>query len=265
MRLAEKVAMVTGGGAGIGRAIVLALAREGADILVADIQLGAAEAVAKEVRDCGRRAAAIPVDVTQEAQVQRAIADGIRQFVRIDILVNNAGVIPGIGHPFTRQTEADWDRVYNVNVKSIFFTCKAIAPHFIERKSGKMINIASIAGPLASPTMPSYSVSKMGVITFTRILAKELAAYNVNVNAICPGLLWTDMWKGIGEVLRATNPAYRDLTPRQMFEKRVEEWVPLKREQTPEDIGSAAVFLASEEARNITGQALMVDGGVVMH
>ncbi len=264
MRLAEKVAMVTGGGAGIGRAIALAMARGGADILVADIQFGTAETVAKEVRDLGRRAAAIPVDVTQDAQVERAIADGVRQFGRIDILVNNAGVIPGLGHPFTRQTEADWDRVYDVNVKSIFFTCKAIAPHFMERKSGKIINIASIAGPLASLTMPSYSVSKMGVITFTRIVAKELAAYNVNVNAICPGLLWTDMWKSIGEVLRATNPAYRDLTTRQMFEKRVEEWIPLKREQTPEDIGHAAVFLASEEARNITGQALMVDGGVVM-
>ncbi|MBI1999999.1 MAG: SDR family NAD(P)-dependent oxidoreductase, partial [candidate division NC10 bacterium] len=102
MRLAEKVAMVTGGGAGIGRAIALAMAREGADILVADIQLGTAETVAKEVRDLGRRAAAIPVDVTQDAQVERGIADGIRQFGRIDILVNNAGVIPGLGHPFTR-------------------------------------------------------------------------------------------------------------------------------------------------------------------
>jgi NAD(P)-dependent dehydrogenase (short-subunit alcohol dehydrogenase family) len=104
----------------------------------------------------------------------------------------------------------------------------------------------------------------MGVITFTRIVAKELAAYNVNVNAICPGLLWTDMWKRIGEVIRATDPAYRGLTPRQMFERRVEEWIPLKRAQTPEDIAHAAVFLASQGARNITGQALMVDGGVVM-
>jgi NAD(P)-dependent dehydrogenase (short-subunit alcohol dehydrogenase family) len=104
----------------------------------------------------------------------------------------------------------------------------------------------------------------MGIVTFTKIVAKDLAPYNVNVNAICPGLLYTDMWKKIGEVIRETNPAYADLTPRQMFEKRVEEWIPMKREQTPEDIGHAAVFLVSEEARNITGQALMVDGGVVM-
>jgi len=264
MRLAEKVAMVTGGGAGIGRAIALAMAREGADVLVADIHLGAAEGTAKEVRDLGRRAAALPVDVSREAQVQQAIADGIRQFSRIDILVNNAGVTPRLGLPFTRQEEADWDRVFDVNVKSVFFTCKAIAPHFMERRSGKIVNIASIAGPLSSQTMPSYSVAKMGVITFTKIVAKELAAYNVNANAICPGLLYTDMWKGIGEVIRETNPAYRDLTPRQVFERRVQEWIPLRREQTPEDIGHAAVFLASEEARNITGQALMVDGGAAM-
>jgi len=262
--LTDKVAMVTGGGAGIGRAIVLAMAREGADIVIADLRLEAAEAVAREAQDLGRKAVAIRVDVAQEGEVRRAIADGIRQFGHIDILVNNAGVTPGLGLPFTRQEEADWDKVFDINVKSVFFACKAIAPHFMQRRSGKIINIASIAGPLASLTMPSYSVSKMGVITFTRIVAKELAASNVNVNAICPGLLWTDMWKNIGEVIRDTNPAYRDLTPRQMFEKRVEEWIPLKREQTPEDIGFAAVFLASEEARNITGQALMVDGGVVM-
>ena len=265
MRLAEKVALVTGGGAGIGRAIVLALAREGADLLIPDIRLESAEAVAKEVRDLGRRATAMHVNVTEQARVEQAIADGIRQFGKIDILVNNAGVTPGLGLPFTRQIEADWDKVFNVNLKPVFFTCKAIAPHFIERRSGKIVNIASLAGPMSSQTMPSYSVSKMGVVTFTRIVAKDLAAYNVNVNAVCPGLLYTDMWKAIGEVIRETDPAYRDLTPRQMFERRVQEWIPLRREQTPEDIGEATVFLVSEAARNITGQTLMVDGGAFMH
>jgi meso-butanediol dehydrogenase / (S,S)-butanediol dehydrogenase / diacetyl reductase len=264
MRLAGKVAMVTGGGSGIGRAIVLALAREGADILIPDIQMANAEAVVREVRGLGRTSIAQRVDVSTEAEIQTSIHDGIRAFGQIDILVNNAGVNPGLGLPFTRQVEADWDKVFDVNMKSVFFTCKTIAPHFMERHAGKIVNIASIAGPLSSTTMPSYSVSKMGIITFTKIVAKDLAPYNVNVNAICPGLLYTDMWKKIGEVIRETNPAYADLTPRQMFEKRVEEWIPLKREQTPEDIGHAVVFLVSEEARNITGQVLMVDGGVVM-
>jgi meso-butanediol dehydrogenase/(S,S)-butanediol dehydrogenase/diacetyl reductase len=264
MRLADKVAMVTGGGAGIGRAIVLAMAREGAHALVADVRPETAEATAKEVRALGRKAAVLRVDVSRESDVEQAVAEGIRQFGGIDILVNNAGVTPGLGLPFTRQSEGDWDRVFDINVKSVFFTCKHIAPHFIERRAGKIVNIASIAGPLSSQTMPSYSVAKMGVVTLTKVVAKDLAAYNVNVNAICPGLLWTDMWMRIGETIRETNPAYATLTPRQMFEQRVREWIPMKREQTPDDIGHAAVFLASEEARNITGQALMVDGGCVM-
>jgi len=264
MRLVGKVAMVTGGGMGIGRAIVLAMAREGADVLIPDIQVANAEAVVEEVRGLGRKGMAVRMDVTRESQVEAAIAEGIGVYGRIDILVNNAGVTPGLGLPFTRQVEADWDKVFNVNLKSVFFTCKHIAAHFMERQYGKVVNISSIAGPLSSQTMPSYSVSKMGVITFTKIVAKELAPYHVNVNAICPGLLYTDMWKKIGDLMRETDSAYAHLTPRQMFEKRVQEWIPMKREQTPEDIGHAAVFLASDEARNITGQALMVDGGVVM-
>jgi NAD(P)-dependent dehydrogenase (short-subunit alcohol dehydrogenase family) len=256
--------MVTGGGMGIGRAIVLAMAHEGADVIIADIQVANAEVVVKEVEGLGRRAMALRMDVTSEAQVQTAIADGIGACGQIDILVNNAGVTPGLGLPFTRQVEADWDKVLSVNMKSVFFTCKHIAPHFMQRRYGKIVNISSIAGPLSSPTMPSYSVAKMGIITFTKIVAKELAAYHVNVNAICPGLLYTDMWKKIGDLMRETDPAYTQLTPRQMFEKRVAEWIPMKREQTPEDIGHAAAFLASDEARNITGQALMVDGGAVM-
>ncbi len=264
MRLAEKVAVVTGGGAGIGRAIALAMAREGADVLIPDIQIKNAEAVAGEIRALGRRAQVVRTDVSKEAEVQGAIAQAIREFGRIDILVNNAGINPGLGLPFTRQVETDWDRVFHINLESVFFGCKAIAPHFMERRCGKIVNIASIAGPLSSQTMPSYSVAKMGVITFTKIVAKDLAAYNVNANAVCPGLLWTDMWKNIGEVIRGTNPAYATLTVREMFDRRVQEWIPLRREQTPEDIGHAVVFLVSDEARSITGQALMVDGGCVM-
>jgi len=264
MRLADKVALVTGGGAGIGRAIVLAMAREGADVLVADIRSQLAEGVAREVESLGRKAASLTADVSREAQVQQMVEEGIRRFGRIDILVNNAGIAPGLGLPFTRQVEADWDAVFTVNLKSVFFACKAIAPHFMGRRAGAIVNISSIAAPLSSQTMPSYSVAKMGVITFTKIVAKDLAAYGVTVNAICPGLLYTDMWKKIGDVIRETNPAYAEMEPRQMFERRVQEWVPMKREQTPEDIGHAAVFLASEQARNITGQVLMVDGGIVM-
>jgi NAD(P)-dependent dehydrogenase (short-subunit alcohol dehydrogenase family) len=167
--------------------------------------------------------------------------------------------------PFTNNSEEDWDRTYAVNLKSVFLTCKAIAPYFIEKKAGRIINIASIAGPLAALTMPPYSVAKGGVITFTRVIAKELAPHGITVNAICPGVLWTAFWEGLAKYIADTNPAFKGMTPRQVFDKRVADIIPLRREQTPEDIGWAAVFLASEHARNITGQALNVDGGSVMH
>ncbi|MBI4608738.1 MAG: glucose 1-dehydrogenase [Candidatus Rokubacteria bacterium] len=265
MRLAGKVAVVTGGGSGIGRGIVLCMAREGANIAIPDIQFENAQQVVKEVEALGRKALALKTDVTRAADVQGTLNRIREDFGQLDILVNNAGVAAPPGLPFTKNVEEDWDRVYAVNVKSIFLTCKAIAPYFIERKAGRIINIASIAGPLSAPTMPPYSVSKMGVITFTRIVAKELAPHGITVNAICPGVLWTAFWEGLAEYIAKTNPAFTGMTPRQVFEKRVADLVPMKREQTPEDIGWAAVFLASEEARNITGQALCVDGGAVMH
>lgn len=264
MRLAGKVAVVTGGGSGIGRGIVLAMAREGADVVVPDIQVGNAEKVAGEVKALGRRCLALKTDVTSAADV-RAMVDGAREAMgTIDVLVNNAGAASAPGMPFTNNTEEDWDRAFAVNTKSVFLTCKAVAPLFIEKKAGRIINIASIAGPIAALTMPPYSVAKMGVITLTRIVAKELAPHGVTVNAICPGVLYTDFWQKLAAHIAETNPAFRGMTPRQVFDKRVADLVPMKREQHPEDIGWAAVFLASDEARNITGQALNVDGGVVM-
>lgn len=265
MRLEGKVAMVTGGGSGIGEGIVRCMAREGADIVIPDLRAANAERVAGEVTGLGRRAMALACDVTRQADIDRVVTQTLSTFGRLDVLVNNAGVASPPGMPFTNNTEADWDRVYAVNVKSIFLLAKALAPHFMERRQGRIINIASIAGPLSAVTMPPYSVSKMGVITLTRILAKELAPYDVTVNAICPGVLWTDFWKGLAAHIAETNPAFRGMTPRQVFDKRVKDLVPLGREQTPEDIGWAAVFLASDEARNVTGQALSVDGGTVMH
>lgn len=265
MRLQGKVAVVTGGGAGIGRGIVLCMAKEGADIAIPDIQEGNAQAVVKEVQAMGRKAVAMRCDVTKGTDVQAALDRIKKEMGRIDILVNNAGMASAPGMPFTNNSEEDWDKTYAVNLKSVFLTCKAIAPYFIERKAGRIINIASIAGPLAAMTMPPYSVAKGGVITFTRVIAKELAAHGITVNAICPGVLWTAFWENLAKYIADTNPAFKGMTPRQVFDKRVADIIPMKREQTPEDIGWAAVFLASEDARNITGQALNVDGGSVMH
>jgi NAD(P)-dependent dehydrogenase (short-subunit alcohol dehydrogenase family) len=264
MRLAGKVAVVTGGGSGIGRGIVLALAREGADVAIPDLQVLNAEKVAEEVKGLSRRAMALKTDVTSSADVKSMIDRTRDAFGKIDVLVNNAGAAAAPGMPFTNNTEEDWDRTFAVNTKSVFLTCKAIAPYFIERKAGRIINIASIAGPLSAVTMPPYSVAKQGVITFTRIVAKELAPHRITVNAICPGVLWTEFWQKLAAHIAQNNPAFAGMTPRQVFEKRVADIIPMKCEQTPEDIGWAAVFLASDEARYITGQALMVDGGTVM-
>ena len=265
MRLAGKVAIVTGGGSGIGRGIVLAMAREGADVAIPDIQPLNAEKVAEEVKALGRKVFAMKADVTSSVDV-KAIMDRTRDALgKIDILVNNAGMAAPPGMPFTNNTEEDWDRAFAVNTKSVFLTCKALAPYLIERKAGRIINIASIAGPLAAGTMPPYSVAKGGVITFTRVIARELAPHGITVNAICPGVLYTDFWQKLAAHIAETNPAFKGMTPRQVFEKRVNDIIPMKCEQHPEDIGWAAVFLASDEARYVTGQALNVDGGCVMH
>jgi meso-butanediol dehydrogenase / (S,S)-butanediol dehydrogenase / diacetyl reductase len=264
MRLSGKVAIVTGGGSGIGRGIAVTMAREGADIAIPDIQVLNAEKVAEEIKGLGRKSLAMKADVTSAADVKTMI-DRVRETMgKIDILVNNAGMAAPPGMPFTNNTEEDWDKTFAVNTKSVFLTCKAIAPYFIGRKAGRIINIASIAGPLSAVTMPPYSVAKQGVITFTRVVAKELAPHQVTVNAICPGVLWTDFWQKLAAHIASTNPAFTGMTPRQVFEKRVADIVPMKCEQEPEDIGWTAVFLASDEARYITGQAIMVDGGCVM-
>jgi meso-butanediol dehydrogenase/(S,S)-butanediol dehydrogenase/diacetyl reductase len=264
MRLAGKVAVVTGGAQGIGRGIALCMAKEGADIAIADLKIEEASRVADEVRAAGRKAVAVQTDVTKQSEFESLYETVRRELGQIDIVVNNAGSASRPGNPFMNNVEEDWDLVWKVNVKSIFFSCKAIAPYFIERKGGKIINIASIAGTMSSPNMPPYSVSKMGVVTLTKIVAKDLAPYGVNVNAICPGILWTAFWQETAERLIQAGGVLAGMKPREVFESRVNALIPLKREQTPEDIGWAAVFLASDQARNITGQALHVDGGVVM-
>ena len=263
MRLAGKVAIVTGGGSGIGRGIVLALAREGADVAIPDIQAVNAETVADELKSLGRKGLAMKTDVTIAADVSAMIERTRETLGKVDILVNNAGMAAPPGMPFTNNTEEDWDRTFAVNTKSVFLTCKAIAPYFIERTAGRIINIASIAGPLSALTMPPYSVAKQGVITFTRIVAKELAPHGITVNAICPGVLWTAFWEKLAAHIAATTPAFAGMTARQVFEKRIGDIVPMKCEQTPEDIGNCAAFLASDHARYITGQAINVDGGCV--
>jgi len=256
---------------------VQCLAEEGADVAVIDINGDNARKVAGEVKALGRKSLAIEADATDSKRVDQLVQETIDTFGKIDILVNNVG---GLGKAtwartslqFVDQKEAEWDESFKLNLKSHVLMCRAVVPHFQKQKSGKIVNVASIAGRGVSGRgggrdsagQMVYGVAKAGVIRFTRALAMVLAGDNINVNCICPGIIYTPLWeKGAAQFTQHT-PAAKGLTPREYFDKFVVPPIPLKREQTPEDMGRAVVFLVSEDAKNITGQSLNVDGGLVL-
>lgn len=265
MDVTGKIALVTGGGRGIGRGICLVLASKGANVIVADIIMANAQSVASEVADLGRRCLALHLDVTSLESVDNMAKQALEQFEHVDILVNNAGIIGASGWEDRDQpNEEDWDLIFEVNVKGIAHVTNAFAPHMKERRYGKIINIASIAGRQGSARNTPYSVSKAGVISLTQGQAQEFAPFNINVNAICPGLLWTPMWERITS-RPSMNQNVSGETQRERFEEFVKMNTPLGREQTPEDIGNLAAFLASDYAMNITGQSINVSGGFHMN
>ena len=262
--LTGKVALVTGGARGIGRGICLTLAEQGADVSVADLNMEGAASVAEEIERMGRRAQAVRMDVTSRPSIEEAVSLALERMGRIDILVNNAGVV-GAGEWWERDrpSDEDWNLAHMVNVRGVVMTTEAAQGHMAERGSGRIINIASIAARQGSPDIPHYSTTKAAVVSWTQSSAHQLARYGITVNAICPGLLWTDMWQAISRRRRAAGG--EDISGRALFERAVENMTPLRREQTPEDIGKLAAFLASDDARNITGQAINVDGGIRMN
>ena len=261
-RLDDKIAIMTGGGRGIGRGIVFALAEAGADIVIADVDLASAEQTAKEVEARGRQVHVVRLDVTDSNSVTDGVASALERFGRVDILVNNAGVVQD--HVGAAVDQDDFDRCFQVNLRGIWTMTSALAPHLRESKAGKIVNIASIAGRRGGRGLAPYCASKAGAISLTQSLAAELGADGINVNAICPGLLWTPMWEKLEGMIRQTED--RDVVDqRAAFDAYIEANCPLRREQTPEDIGHAVVFLVSDAARNITGQSLNVDGGIEMN
>ncbi|MSQ08487.1 MAG: SDR family oxidoreductase [Dehalococcoidia bacterium] len=263
--LKDRVAIVTGGATGIGRAIATKMGEGGASIVVADMNADAAQKTAAELTASGIKAAAVATDVTDKAATDRMARTALDRFGRIDILVNNAGIAGAPGwNQRSESTEDDWVKTYQVNVLGTVNAANSVIPHMKAERHGKIVNLSSIAGREGRPSLPHYSASKAAVISYTQSLANELAKFNINVNAICPGLLWTPMWEQVGGRYARDNAAYKGLSPRQVFDAMIAERIPNGREQTPEDIGDAAVFLASEDARNITGQALNVDGGFFM-
>ncbi|MBI3248195.1 MAG: glucose 1-dehydrogenase [Deltaproteobacteria bacterium] len=243
-RLDGQVAIVTGGGQGIGHGVALCLARAGAHVVVADAaQDRLAEAVA-EVEAVGVQSLGMQVDVTKAASVDGMVSATLARFGKIDILVNNAGVV--VVKPIHDQTEADWDRVLDVNLKGVFLCCHRVVREMVAQKSGTIVNIASIAAfHYTVPHVP-YAASKAGVVAITRDLAYEVARHGVRVNAIAPGPIETPMMSA------ALTPAQKDAYAKS---------IPLNRLGQPRDIGNAAVFLASADASFITGATLPVSGG----
>jgi meso-butanediol dehydrogenase/(S,S)-butanediol dehydrogenase/diacetyl reductase len=266
-----KVAVVTGGARGIGRGIALALARAGADVALADVDripggaqqygeetvsgFARAKQTAVEIEALGRRSLAIAADVTDKAAVASMIAETNAALGGLDILVCNAGVVSVAA--VETLDEATWDLTLGVNVKGVFLSCQAAIPLLRERQ-GSIINIASIAGKNGVPGMAHYCASKFAVVGFTNALARELAGSGVRANAICPGILRTQMWEYLSDQVKAPGESVE-----QAWQRTVKSMIPMGRPQTPDDIGALAVYLAG--APNVTGQAINVDGGIELH
>jgi meso-butanediol dehydrogenase / (S,S)-butanediol dehydrogenase / diacetyl reductase len=254
-RLDGKTALVTGAALGIGRAIAVRLAREGADLMLFDINEAQAERTARMVRAAGRRCEVVRGDVGDYAQVKGAVDDCVRRFGAIDIVVNNAGISPMA--TIAETSPEEFRNVFRVNVDGVFHGCKSVAPHMTARGSGKIINISSWFGKIGQHSFGAYCASKFAVIGLTQSMAKEMAEHGVNVNAVCPG---TIVDTGMRE--EADREAIR-LGRRTAKEREAN--IPLGRVGVPEDISRVVAFLASEESDYMTGQAINVTGGLLMH
>ncbi len=264
MNLRGRIAIVTGGARGIGAGIAQCLSSAGANVVIIDLDGTQAAATAASLQNPGSGYAA---DCADEAAMSVALTQIAEQQGGLDILINNAGggrPGSGLGNPFTRVSAADWDDQLATNLRTAFAASKAAIPWLKQRGGGCIINIASIAGQLPAPTTPAYGAAKAGMIALGRSLALELAPHNVRVNTICPGLIWTRAWEQLANLIQRATPQLADVSPRDIFDERVKKSVPLRREQTAEDIGQLTAFLCSDAASNITGQTIAVDGGITL-
>ncbi len=248
MRFEGKTVVITGAGRGIGRAYALGFAREGANVVIADIGVDNANQVVGEIKKIQSKALAVRVDVSKKEEVEKLISTAVDRFSGIDILVNNAGI--WFSGSVLESSEEIWDKLFEINVKGTFLCTQAAAREMIKQRKGKIVIVSSIAAIVGQPNLAAYSASKGGVLSFTRVAALELAPYNINVNAILPGTTDTEM----------AEEALRDPTIR----KALTDNIPLGRLGKPDDHVGAVLYLASEEADWCTGQTLIVDGGYSM-
>jgi NAD(P)-dependent dehydrogenase (short-subunit alcohol dehydrogenase family) len=260
VRLENKVAVVTGGGGGIGAAICRAFAAEGARVAVTDLRPEAAELVAAEIRATGAQAGAwSKVDVAERATVERAADEIASRFGAIDIWVNNAGISRVV--PFMECTDDLWDTILRINLKGTFIGCQVALRQMLPHQRGVILNMSSQSGKVGNSHYAAYCASKFGIIGLTQSLALEFAREGVRVNALCPGVVWTGLWddQHVGDYGRKRGMKPEEVRP------YLESKVPMGRLCTPEDVAQTAVFLASDAASYITGQAINVSGGNIMH
>lgn len=252
--LKGKVALVTGAASpiGFGRAIAVTLAQEGCDVIVTDINLEGAQKIAAEVKSLGRQTLAIKTDITKSSEVNNMVKEALKKFGKIDILINNAGIVTSF-KPFLEQDEADWDKILNVNLKGSMICARAVLPHMIGRKSGKIVNISSSGAKKCEPAGEAYCASKAGVIAFTKSLALEAIGSGINVNCIAPGAANTNLG------VEFTTPELLE-----SIRQHIAAETPAKRATTPQDIASMVAYLVSDVASDIVGQTFSVDGGITM-
>jgi NAD(P)-dependent dehydrogenase (short-subunit alcohol dehydrogenase family) len=253
MRLKDKVSIITGAASGIGKATALVFAREGAKVMCADVNADGAESVARQIVDTGGDAASIKTDVALEADVKEMVSQTVARWGRLDVLYNNAGI--GYGMPVTQVSEADWDRLMDINLKGVFLGCKHAIPEMLKNGGGAIVSTASDAGLIGTAMLSPYCASKGGVVLFTKSLAVEWGAMGIRVNCVCPGVIRTPILDPFLATAQAAG------TPAEEIWARMAKAHPVGRVGEPEEVGRAVAFLASDEASFITGVALPVDGG----
>lgn len=261
--LTHKVALITGGARGIGAGIARVMAGQGARVALLDLDGAEAEKTAAGLPIPGM---ALACDVAVEADVAAAVQAVVARLGGLDVLVNNAGLGRPVGTSgrMDDMSTADWDAQLAQDLRTMFVATKAAAPALKARGAGAIVTIASITGLVGSATQPAQAAAKAGMISLTKSLALDYARHDIRVNAICPGYVWTRPWERLTAGLKRTVPEFAELDPPAIFREVVKRTVPLGREQTLDDIGQLAAFLASDAARNITGQWIAVDGGITL-